>query len=109
MLRLIKPHLLLLAIVRTATGGAMTAASMNVFDSHSHSHRWNVGLLVSSSLFSRVDFGISQTYIRMESLTETSNIHQQHNNMNQYQSMITLGHNPEFISLLRNKKPHNQM
>ena len=70
MLRLIKPHLLLLAIVRTATGGAMTAASMNVFHSHSHSHRWNVGLLVSSSLFSRVDFGISQTYIRMESLTD---------------------------------------
>ena len=63
-LRLIKPHLLLLAIVRTATGGAMTAASMNVFHSHSHSHRWNVGLLVSSSLFSRVD------YIRMESLTD---------------------------------------
>ena len=40
---------------------------------------------------------------------ETSNIHQQHNNMNQYQSMITLGHNPEFISLLRNKKPLNDM
>ena len=80
MLRLIKPHLLLLAIVRTATGGAMTAASMNVF--HSHSHRWNVGLLVSSSLFSRVDFGISQTYIRMETDDHTgmdTNIkHQQH-------------------------------